>query len=138
MVDMECNLESPFKEAFENGDSIDYKLVEGAKKTDHTFVKELGYESKMHSDCSYSALGLPGLSLSSYGDWGTIFVDWADDNVKKIFLDMCNEEIITPWRVRTYIREGKDVTTYDYDERGWTKHDKQLGKWVSTKSPYTK
>lgn len=138
MVDMKCNLESPFKEAFENGDSIDYKLVEGAKKTDHTFVKELGYESHMNSDCSYSAAGLPGLSLSSYGDWGTIFVDWADDNVKKIFLDMCNGGIITPWRVRTYIREGKDVTTYDYDERGWTKHDNKLGKWVSTKSPYTK
>lgn len=138
MVDMEYNLESPFKEAFENGDSIDYKLVKWAKKTDHTFVKELGYESHMNSDCSYSAAGLPGLSLSSYGDWGTIFVSWADDNVKKIFLDMCNEGIISPWRVRTYVREGKDVTTYDYDERGWTKYDKQLEKWVSTESPYTK
>ena len=66
---MECNLKSPFKEAFENGDSIDYKLVPGAKKNDHTIVKEMGYETKMHSDCSYSAKGLPGLSLSSYGDW---------------------------------------------------------------------
>lgn len=138
MDNMNYTLPSPFKEAFECGDSIDYKLVNGAKKTDHTFVKELGYESYMNSDCSYSAKGLPGLSLSSYGDWGTIFVSWADDNVKKIFLDMCNEGIITPWRVRKYVREGKDVTTYDYDERGWTKHDNKLGKWVSTESPYTK
>lgn len=138
MVDMKCNLESPFKEAFENGDSIDYKLVPGAKKTDHTFIKELGYESKMHSDCSYSAPGLPGLSLSSYGDWGTIFVSWTDDNVKKIFLDMCNEGIITPWRVRKYVREGKNTVPYDYDERGWTKHSEELGKWVETESPYKK
>ena len=135
---MECNLESPFKEAFESGDSIDYKLVPGAKKTDHTFIKELGYESKMHSDCSYSAPGLPGLSLSSYGDWGTIFVDWADDNVKKIFLDMCNEGIITPWRVRKYVREGKNTVPYDFDERGWMKHSEELGKWVETESPYKK
>lgn len=135
---MACNLKSPFKEAFENGDSIDYKLVPGAKKTDHTFIRELGYESKMHSDCSYSAPGLPGLSLSSYGDWGTIFVDWADDNVKKIFLDMCNEGIITPWRVRKYVREGKNTVPYDYDERGWTKHSEEFKKWVETESPYKK
>ena len=135
---MNYTLPSPFKEAFECGDSIDYKLVKGAKKTDHIFVKELGYESHINYDCTYSAAGLPGLSLSSYGDWGTIFVSWTDDNVKKIFLDMCNEGIIAPWRVRTYIREGKDVTTYDYDERGWTKHDNKLGNWVSTESPYTK
>ena len=135
---MKCNLESPFKEAFENGDSIDYKLVKGAKKTDHTFVKELGFESHMNSDCSYSAAGLPGLSLSSYGDWGTIFVDWADDNVKKIFLDMCNEGIIIPWRVSKYVREGKNTVSYDYDERGWRKHSEELGKWVETESPYKK
>ena len=92
----------------------------------------------MNPDCTYSAPGLPGLSLSSYGDWGTIFVDWANDNVKKIFLDMCNEGIIVPWRVRKYVREGKDVTTYDFDERGWMKHDKQLKKWVETESPYIK
>lgn len=35
---MECNLKSPFKEAFESGDSIDYKLIPVAKKTDHTFI----------------------------------------------------------------------------------------------------
>lgn len=135
---MKCNLKSPFKEAFESGDSIDYKLVPGAKKTDHDVVKEMGYKIQMNSDCSFTAPGLPGFSLSSYGDWGTFFVDWATDVEKKLFLDMCNEGIITPWRVRTYIREGKDVTTYDYDERGWMKHDKQFGKWVETESPYKK
>ena len=135
---MVCNLESPFKEAFERGDSIDYKSVPGAKKTDHDVAREMGYHPKMNSDCSISANGLPGISLTSYGDWGTLFVDWANDTVKKMFLDMCNEGIIVPWRVRTYIREGKDVTAYNYDERGWMKHDKQLGKWVSTESPYIK
>ena len=135
---MECNWKSPFKEAFESGDPIDYKLIPGAKKTDHDFIRELGYESKMNSDCSYSAPGLPGLNLSSYGDWGTIYVDWADDNVKKIFLDMCDEGIIVPWRVTKYVREGKDVTTYYFNKRGWLKHDKQLRKWVEVESPYIK
>lgn len=135
---MECNLEFPFKEAFENGDSIDYKLVPGAKKTDHDVVKEMGYKIQMNSDCSFTASGLPGFSLSSYGDWGTFFVDWATDVEKKLFLDMCNEEIITPWRVRKYVREGKNTVPYDYDERGWTKHSEELGKWVETESPYKK
>ena len=135
---MKCNLESPFKEAFERGDSIDYKSVPGSRRSDHDVVREMGYEPHMNSDCSYSASGLPGLSLTSYGDWGTIFVDWANKTVKKMFLDMCNEGIIVPWRVRTYIHEGKDVITYDYDERGWTKYDKTISKWVSTTSPYTK
>ena len=134
MVDMEYNLESPFKEAFENGDSIDYKLVKGAEKTDHDVVKEMGYKINMNSDCSFTSSGLPGLSLSSYGDWGTIHVNWTDDNVKKIFLDMCNEGIITPWRVRVYVKG----VMYDYDERVWTKYDDKLGKWVLTESPYTK
>ena len=135
---MKCNLESPFKEAFERGDSIDYKSVPGSRRSDHDVAREMGYEPHMNSDCSYSAAGLPGLSLTSYGDWGTIFVDWANKTVKKMFLDMCNEGIIVPWRVRTYIHEGKDVITYDYDERGWTKYDKTISKWVSTTSPYTK
>lgn len=135
---MECNLKSPFKEAFESGDSIDYKLVPGAKKTDHDVVKEMGYKIQMNSDCSFTASGLPGFSLSSYGDWGTFFVDWGTDAEKKLFLDMCNEGIIAPWRVRKYVREGKNTVPYDYDERGWTKHSEELGKWVSTESPYKK
>ena len=75
---MEYKLESPFKEAFERGDSIDYKLVPGAKTNDHRIVEEMGYTIRVHSDCTYSAAGLPGISLSSYGDWGTIYVDWAN------------------------------------------------------------
>jgi len=131
---MKCNLESPFKEAFENGDSIDYKLVKGAKKNDHTIVEEMGYEIELHYDCTYSAKGLPGISLSSYGDWGTIYVDDANDVVKKLFLDMCRDGIIRPWRVRAYV----NCDCYDYDERGWTTYDKTKEKWVETKSPYTK
>ncbi len=136
MDNMECNLKSPFKEAFENGDSIDYELAPGAKKNDHTIVKEMGYETKMHSDCSYSAKGLPGLSLSSYGDWGTIYVDDANDVVKKLFLDMCAENIIRPWRVRTYV----DGNCYDYDnnDKTWITYDEEQEKWVKTDSPYTK
>ena len=134
MDDMSYTLPSPFKEAFKRGDSIDYKLVKGAKKTDHDIVREMGYNVKMYSDCSCGASGLPGISLSSYGDWGTIYVDDASDKVKNLFLKMCEDNIIKPWRIRAYVNH----ICHDYDERGWQKYDKDTNSWIKTTSPYTK
>ena len=127
-------LESPFREAFIFGASIDYKLNPDSKTSDHAYVKKFGYESEMMPDCSYHAKGLKGFSLSSYGDWGTYFVDWGDENTHKMFLDMVEKKIIIPWRVRKYLRLENETITYDYDERGWRCYNGE--KWVPAENPF--
>lgn len=126
-------LEEPFRTAFDSGDSIDYKLVPG--KSDHAYVKEHGYTPEMHSDCSYSAKGLRGISLASYGEWGTAFIGDLDDTSRKLFLDMVELGIIKPWRIRAY-RKGR---CYDYnsDKFGWVMYSDEAEKWVAVESPYT-
>ena len=66
----------PWNKVIEYGGSIDYHC----KGTDHKYVEEHGYTVEMNSDSTFSAPGLKGFSLSSYGDWGTFFSDWADDS----------------------------------------------------------
>lgn len=129
-------LPEPFNSAFKNGHSIDYKTNPNSPKDDHTVVKELGYIPQMGSDCSYYAKGLGAFSLSSYGDWGTFFTDLADDFQKKLFLSMCNDKIILPWRITAYVKENGNVTHYTYDSRGWRKYDEELHSWLLCKSPY--
>lgn len=90
------NLPEPFKTAFENGKSIDYTTIEAK---DHDYVKERGYKPQINIDCSFTAKGLPGFSLSSYGDWGTFYPKWASDNEKEMFFDMLDKHIIRLWRV---------------------------------------
>lgn len=127
---MENNLPEPFRTAFERGDSIDYKSI--GHPNDHTYVRQLGYEPEMHSDCSYSAKGLKGISLSSYGDWGTAYANWMDDTSKGIFLDMCNKEIIKLWRITVY----KDGESYKYEDgNGWITYIKEIG-WKPCECPY--
>ncbi len=130
------NLPYPFDYAFEHECSIDYKC-QGGK--DHAFVRGFGYESKMNSDCSYSAPGLAGFSLSSYGDWGTFF-GWADGNSRKIFLDMYERGIIKLWRIRAYLNDEKgEVQTYDYEEGyGWRTVNKETYKWSQCEDPFKK
>ena len=125
----------PFDYAFENGHSIDYKCAGGK---DHRFVENLGFEPKMMSDCTYSAPGLAAFSLSSYGDWGTFYSDWADDAECKMFLDMYEQGIIKLWRIRAYLHNEKGETqTYDYEEgRGWTTYDKKAEKWSQCEDPF--
>ena len=60
-------IKEPFLTVLRLGGSVDYK-DKGAKT--HEFVKKLGYEPKMNSDCSITADGLKGINLTSYGDWG--------------------------------------------------------------------
>ena len=54
------------------------------------------------------------------------------DEAKNLFLKMCEDNIITPWRIRVY----KNGVCYDYDGE-WIKYDKDAG-WIKCKSPYTK
>jgi hypothetical protein len=136
---MDSCLKEPFLTAFNGKGSIDYRLVPGAAKTDHTVVKELGYKPEMHSDCSYSAKGLPSFSLSSYGDWGTFYSSRASDFEKKLFLTMCDNGIIKPWRVRDFIDSGNGgvvMCDYSADTGKWKKYDSMARKWVETESPY--
>lgn len=130
------NLPYPFDYAFEHEHSIDYKCQDGK---DHAFVRGFGYESKMNSDCSCSAPGLAGFSLSSYGDWGTFF-GWADGNSRKIFLDMYERGIIKLWRIRAYLNDEKgEVQTYDYEEGyGWRTVSKETHKWSQCEDPFKK
>ena len=125
----ENSLPYPFNAAFDNGDSIDYHTHGG----DHDYVIDLGYEPEILSDCSYHAKGLNGFSLSSYGDWGTFYPDWASEKEKEMFLDMFEKGIIKLWRIRAYVN---GVTT-DYDGNDWSHYDKEYG-WVGCEDPYKK
>lgn len=131
-------LDEPFSTAFLRGDSIDYKLVKGAKKTDHDIASEHGYEPEMASDCSYNAVGLPSFSLSSYGDWGSFYPDMADNESKDMFLMMVKENIIKPWRISAYRKDGTEVKQYHYNNVNnvWTVYDKAKEDWVETCCPY--
>jgi hypothetical protein len=124
------NLPYPFNVAFDRGDSIDYRTNGG----DHDYVRNLGYEPEMLSDCSYHAKGLNGFSLSSYGDWGTFHTNWAGEKEKEMFLDMFEKGIIKLWRIRAYVN---GVMT-DYDGNDWSHYDKEMNGWVSCKDPYRK
>lgn len=127
---MENNLPEPFKTAFDRGDSIDYRTV--GNPDDHAYVKNLGYVPEMHSDCSFSAEGLKGISLSSYGNWGTVFVRRMDETSKEIFLDMYDNEIIKLWRITVY----KDGESYKYENgNGWITYIKEIG-WKPCECPY--
>lgn len=127
-------IKEPFKTVFEHIDendaSIDYKAV----GDDHAFLRKRGYELWMGSDCSYFVKGLSGLSASSYGDWGT-YLHTLDKNNEalNIFLEMYEEGIIEPWRIRIYI----DGQHYDYndDSEKWSTHDRTTGKWVDCENP---
>ena len=140
---MENNLPYPFNRAFEDRNSIDYKVTPGSKQgTDHEYVRKLGYEPEMYGDCTYGAKDLPGFSLSSYGDWGTFYVDWATDKGKEMFLDMYEKGIIKLWRIRKYvskilpISKEKIVFCFDYTEDGgWKKYNGE--KWIdNAEDPY--
>lgn len=134
------NLPYPFNVAFDEGHSIDYKCAGGE---DHRYVGKLGYESEMASDCTYFARGLNGLSLSSYGDWGTLHGSFSDEKSNQIFLEMYEMGIIKLWRITAYIRQflphinGWIVDSYEYEEgRGWRTYSEAEGKWVECEDPF--
>ena len=121
-------LPEPWNKVVESEGSIDYQCKGG----DHKYVEERGYVSQMNSDCTYSAPGLRGFSLSSYGDWGTFFPSWADDESYGYFIDMYEKGIIKLWRARVYI----DCKSYDYEVGvGWNTYNKDLGIWTDCPNP---
>ena len=127
-------LKEPFRTAYQNGDSIDYQTNPHSKIGDHGYVEKYGYHSDMHNDCSYSAPGLHGFSLSSYGNWGTVYTSDLDTEGKDIFFGMLKEGIIKLWRIRAYI--NGDIFDYE-DGKGWQSYDKVLG-WHECQCPYNR
>lgn len=119
-------LPEPFNHIVLLGD-IDYKSSGG----DHAFVKKLGYVPKMGGDCSYSAEGLPWFSLSSYGDWGTMFGRTTDVG-RRIFHDMWKEGVIELWRGNWYDCNGNQ---YVYDG-GYRMYDRKEKRWKDIENPF--
>lgn len=80
---------------FNKSDSIDF-LTENA--SDHDYLEKNGYELVFNADSSYSVKELPGLSPSSYGNWGTLYKLFASKNAVDVFLDMVDKGIVKIWR----------------------------------------
>ncbi|MBP5723826.1 MAG: hypothetical protein J6X18_09690, partial [Bacteroidales bacterium] len=55
-----------------------------------------------------------------------------NDKSKELFLKMCAEGIIEPWRIREYTKN----TCFDYHSGKWLTYDKINEEWVETKCPY--
>lgn len=124
-------IQYPFNKAIELGHSVDYKCPKGA---DHSYVKYLGYTIEGHSDCSYSCKELPGLSLTSYGDWGTLY-DWATEATMQVFNYLVESGDIQLWRITAYITRNGDVVSYSYEEgRGWKRCVHKV--WEQCEAPF--
>lgn len=134
---MENSLPYPYSEALKRDNSIDYRVGGWSEESDHDYVRKLGYTPEMGGDCSYFAKGLNGFSLSSYGDWGTFYPDWANEKEKEMFLDMFSKDIIRLWRITAYIKANGDVLHFTYENGvGWRTYDKEYG-WIDyNKDPY--
>ena len=131
---MKDNLPYPFSKAFERGDSIDYIAKDGA---DYRYVERLGYnDTKMMPDCTPITKGIHGLTLSSYGDWGTLHTSSAEDNAKEVFLGMFDKSVIRLWRITAYMKnEDGTLFRYYYEiGKGWKTYDGE--KWIACEDPY--
>ena len=127
-------LPEPFATAIKNGGTIDYMVdrVKDGQIPDHKYVYDLGYKPEQKSDLTYEAEGLEGLSLSSYGDWGTLW-PCASDKAREVFFDMLDKGLISLWR----IRQHKDDFEYTYSiGDGWTKYCPRNRDSVVSSSPY--
>jgi hypothetical protein len=134
---MENNLPYPYSEALKRDNSIDYRVGGWSEESDHDYVRKLGYTPEMGGDCSYSAKGLNGFNLSSYGDWGTFFPSWANEESWKIFFGMYEKGIIKLWSITAYIKVNGEVQAFSYENgAGWRTNDPEYG-WIDyTGDPY--
>lgn len=132
-------LPEPFRGALKSKESIyfDYKVD---NKSDHTYLKERGYELCWGADCSCYIRGLNGFYPSSYG-WGTFYFNKKDskdnDKVFDLFCQMYKEGIIKLWRIGFY-KENKKydcVEQYNYEDGHWRKNDVFKG-WIDCVNPF--
>ena len=135
----------PFKTVIKRGYEInfDYHLHEG--KNDHKWLEDHGYEMKMCQDCSFFVFGLPNLSATSYGDWGSIHDDMGEYSKEEringynksfnIFCQMYEEGIVKLWRIWLWI--GNFWYTYDHEHKIWqvNKND-GTHKWYNCENPF--
>ncbi len=134
------NLPYPFNVALDHGHTIYYKCALG---DDHEYVRKLGYAPHLNEDCAYGADGLYGISLSSYGNSGAFYPNFADETSLKIFLEMIDNGIVRPNGIMAYIREGDSnsnnrvVHAYRYDDgEGWQIFQNE--EWVDCGDPFKK
>ena len=139
MKKMENSLPYPYSEAVKRGNSIDYRVGGWSEESDHDYVIKLGYTPEMRSDCTYSARGLDGFSLSSYGDWGTYYPSGTSKKSEKIFFDMYEKGIIKLWRITAYIKVNGSMQAFSYENgSGWRTNDPEYG-WIDyVGDPYRK
>lgn len=124
-------LPEPFNYFVRNG-SIDYRCINGG---DHEYLKKLGYEPKLNSDCTYICENIPWFQFSCYG-WGTMFDNTTDEG-RQIFHDMWVAGFISLWRGRTYTFDGNPVD-YNADTNKFTMYDRQTNDWVEINNPFVK
>ena len=129
---MKTNLLSPFREAFEHNDAIQYK----SSGQDHEYVKKLGYEVHAGGDCTCFVKELDGLVLSGYSDNGEFFPRLANENSRKVFLAMVSNGAVKLYGFTAYIKENGILRTYSYQD-GVCKKFSDEGKWVECEVPYS-
>jgi hypothetical protein len=129
-------LQYPFDKAMEIGASIDFRVKPGAP--DHKWLAKRGCTIRMAQDCTCYAIGPDGKIVknfypSSYGDWGTVDCDTPEDPAWQYFLQMYDEELLTPFRLRLYINRS----SYDYKvaEQAWTTYNKEKQCWEPCPDP---
>lgn len=117
--------------------SIDYHLNDGMD--DHEWLKDRGYELYMGGDCAYYIKGIFSLLATSYGDWGSCYVD--EDTLDKgfeLFLQMYKDGVVKLWRIHIYLddKQGKPQSYYYNDEYGvWETYDNKFSEWIECDNP---
>lgn len=108
--------------------SIDYRC---SNDGDHEYLKKLGYELKLNSDCTYTCGNIPWFQFSCYG-WGTMFDNTTDEG-RQIFHDMWVAGIIELWRGRTYTFDGKII---EYGGGKYIMWDREMNNWTEINNPF--
>ena len=128
----------PFNTALQLDDfSFDYHLA--PNKSDHKWLQNHGYTTKMGSDCAYyvgdSSGKCIGLNATSYGDWGTAYYGDNDSDRKgfDVFCEMYNEGIVVPWRIRFY--HNNCTFDYDHTDGKWQMCNHETHEWSECENP---
>ena len=133
-MEKENKLPEPFNTALKRKATIDYTVqCESDGVPDHNYVRSLGYRIVSNSDTTSEAVGLIGITLSGYGNWGTLFPVLSNDDSIKVFIDMYKKGIIQLWRIRDFV-DGKNYN-YSVGDR-WTVFDTDTRKHVECDCPY--